>query len=388
MAKVQCPKCGARTELSDEPGAERARCQYCQHSFDVTEIVPPVPVRVPIDGDGEPPRRGSLLFVGILLVAAAAGGVFLMVRERPPTPQPVPTPSEPTQAPTPAPTKSVVVDAAPPPLADVVLTFGGKGTGPGQMDRPDWITVGPDGTIWTVDLPSRIQAFDAKGTWLRSFQPTTTNQGDGPLEDDIEYIGGIAVDRNEHVWVSLGYDLLELSAKDGALIKKLPMSRPDRCFRHMAIDGAGLLYVTSNCAKQDVHGIFTIDTKTGSIVHRFAEPNNFEKATDWKMGLDAQGNVYCPHSEERKVVVLDRAWKLVRTFGASNDGFFSNIAIDGAGRIFVRTFEGIEVRDDQLRVLGVLKPTGREMDVAIGPEGEIYVLSSDGTITRMKWRMQ
>jgi hypothetical protein len=387
MAKMQCPKCGARTELPDDPMAERARCTYCQHTFVIGEVVPPVPVRVPMEGDRPPPRRASAMVLVLLLVVAAGAGGIMLMRTPPPTPQPVPTPSEPTASPTPAPTKSAMPDTAPPPLADVVLTFGGKGTGPGQMDRPKWIAVGPDGTIWTVDLPSRIQAFDAKGTWLRSFQPTTSNQGDGPLEDDIEYIGGIAIDHAEHAWIALGYDVLELSTKDGALVKKLPMSRPDRCYRHLAIDGADTLYVSSNCPKPDVHAIFTINTKTASITHRFAEPNNFEKATDWKMGIDAQGNVYCPHSNERKLVVLDRDWKLVRTLSIGADAFVGNTAVDGAGRIFTRTFDGIEVFDRDARPLGRLPPPAdKALDVAIGPDGDIYLLTSEGMVVRMKWR--
>ena len=68
---------------------------------------------------------------------------------------------------------------------------------PGTFARPTNIAVGPNGDAYVSDtLNSRIQIFDADGTFLSMFG----KPGDGPA--DFARPKGIALDRDGHVWVA------------------------------------------------------------------------------------------------------------------------------------------------------------------------------------------
>jgi sugar lactone lactonase YvrE len=51
------------------------------------------------------------------------------------------------------------------------MVWGRRGTGPGKLNKPRAITIGPQDEIYIVDMTPRIQVFDGDGRLLRGWQP-------------------------------------------------------------------------------------------------------------------------------------------------------------------------------------------------------------------------
>jgi len=51
-----------------------------------------------------------------------------------------------------------------------IQTWGRRGLGDGQFQKPRAIAYGPDSNLYIVDMTSRIQVFDTDGTFLRSWR--------------------------------------------------------------------------------------------------------------------------------------------------------------------------------------------------------------------------
>ena len=61
MAKVNCPQCGARTDFPEDPSLKRGKCEYCEHVFDLPELVPPLPMYARRVEPALRPRKGARL---------------------------------------------------------------------------------------------------------------------------------------------------------------------------------------------------------------------------------------------------------------------------------------------------------------------------------------
>lgn len=92
--------------------------------------------------------------------------------------------------------------------------FGSHGAGPGQLNFPSSVAVGPEGTVFVADtLNFRIQKFSSDGTPLDSFGRK------GDAAGDLALPKGIAVDDEGHVWVvDAHFENVQAFADDGALL--------------------------------------------------------------------------------------------------------------------------------------------------------------------------
>lgn len=93
-------------------------------------------------------------------------------------------------------------------------SFGGRGSGSGQLNYPTLIAIGRDGRVYVSDsLNFRVQVFTAEGTAVRSI---------GRLGDAVGEFArpkGLAVDREGRVFVVEGlYDVVNVFDPDGRLL--------------------------------------------------------------------------------------------------------------------------------------------------------------------------
>ena len=80
---------------------------------------------------------------------------------------------------------------------NVILSFGGTGTGDGQFDDPDLITVDGDGNVYVGDrMNHRVQKFDNNGNFLTKWG----SFGAGPGQ--FYRPGGIAIHPNGSIYVA------------------------------------------------------------------------------------------------------------------------------------------------------------------------------------------
>ncbi|MBI4717074.1 MAG: hypothetical protein HY763_04660 [Planctomycetes bacterium] len=96
----------------------------------------------------------------------------------------------------------------------VVRTFGARGTGPGEFNRPGQLAFAPDGSLVIADVMSfRIQRFTPEGVFLGGFGAKGDAAGDFALPK------GVAVDAEGNVWVAdAQFENVQAFAPDGRLL--------------------------------------------------------------------------------------------------------------------------------------------------------------------------
>jgi sugar lactone lactonase YvrE len=80
-----------------------------------------------------------------------------------------------------------------------VRQFGSQGTGNGQFEHPDTVTVDFGGTVWVGDQNNgRVQGFNQSGEYLTKFG----TKGSGAGQFSLSYPFGIATDAKGNLWVA------------------------------------------------------------------------------------------------------------------------------------------------------------------------------------------
>lgn len=150
----------------------------------------------------------------------------------------------------------------------LVRSFGGSGTGPGEFDFPSAVWVSPDGEVFVGDQNNdRVQVFDRAGLFLRCFGA----QGGG--DRNFGRIQGLVGDDEGRVYVADAFQghvkVFDGAGAELAIIGSFG-DRPGQ-FRTpfgVVIDSHNRLLVSSvNSGRLEVFGLddFTVPPPTGSI---------------------------------------------------------------------------------------------------------------------------
>lgn len=127
-------------------------------------------------------------------------------RAGPLEPPVLPAPTSPAAAP-PAPVTSTIEAPGPLPASPLTikLTFGTRGSGPGQLSDPRGVTVGNSGNLYVVDTGNqRVEEFSAQGQPVRAFGQS--GSGDGQFQEPVAAVinanGELAVLDAASGWIS------------------------------------------------------------------------------------------------------------------------------------------------------------------------------------------
>ena len=173
---------------------------------------PPCPVPRPPTRSSDDPIHDP-----VDVAVDGSGDVFVLDQNDPgPPPQPCPD-SKPCGPPPPWPPpgsgSKVIVFG---PSGSLLRSWGGAGDGPGQIDTPQALALGPDGNVFVVDQQGlRMQVFTATGTYLRTWQaPQITPAGS-------RQIWGLAVDASGQVISAVGRSSssIVITTADGTVIR-------------------------------------------------------------------------------------------------------------------------------------------------------------------------
>lgn len=387
MPKIQvfaCPSCGA--SLSVDEGEKQVKCQFCGNTVIVPRELRPEPPSRPtiVYRAGARPRSSgapiAALALGLLFTIALAGFIlFINLRSVSPvdtvsiisTVQSVSTVIVSTVEFSVTSVQTLIPVHTPRPgFAEVVLTFGGEGTGAGLFDDARSIALDGEGNIYVAEYSTgRVQKFDAEGEFVTSW----IAEGDTPLR-------GMAADHAGHVFVVRRGAILKYDGATGELLDKI---QGDDYFDDVAVLPGGGLVAASYRNRDDIVWL----NSDGEVVSRLKEAirgQTGDSELNTRVAVDGLGNIYALGQFNNAVFIFDPEGKFVSKFGSDGDepGQFrapGTIAVDSQSRVYVSDIKGIQVFAADGRYLRVFVPPNRAFvfGMTFNDRNELFGVAGD-----------
>lgn len=305
----------------------------------------------------------------------------------------------PIQSPTPVPAPTSVAPVAPTPVAASApsrsgqwVTWGAKGSAPGQFSGPRGIAVDPQGNVYVSEFGNhRIQKFSSGGQPLSVIgrQGSQPGQFDQPFGLVVDARGGLVVAEwgNNRVQrlSATGQPVSAWGNPGGA---KSAVRGEFNYPQGIAVDAQGTIYVTDSGNNR-----VQVFSSSGQLVNVWGQrgeaPGQFY-APDG-IAVDSNGNLYIAEYGNNRVQVLSAGGRIVSQWGSkgSGPGEFNGaggLAIDGQGNVYVADQGNSRIQKFSARgaflaqwgAAGGAKGTGpgefnTPIGIAIDRDGSIYV---------------
>jgi len=270
----------------------------------------------------------------------------------------------------------------------------GPGAGPGQLQHPRNLAIGPDGSLYVADSGNhRIVKFSPDGQMLTSWG----SKGAGPGQFNEPW--GIAVGPDGSVYVADTWNhRIEKFDANGKFLLQWghaamtggQLTEPGAFFgpRAIVIGPDGRVYVTDTGNKRvqvfSPQGTFVAQYGGGGV-----GPGQFDEPVGITVGPD--GNFYVADTWNQRVQVFDPHFKYLRQWpveGWSSQSVVNKpyIAVDRQGRVYVTDPENyrVIVFDKTGKVLLVFGQFGTDWSsfglpngIALDRQGRIYVADAD-----------
>jgi sugar lactone lactonase YvrE len=265
----------------------------------------------------------------------------------------------------------------------LLLQFGGYGTGPGQLNNPRGVTVDGSGNIYVADSGNnRIQKFDANGQLLLQWNSypggTSTVTFSNPTD--------VALDSEGYVYV-VDYDRgrVVMFDSDGNWAQHIFA---------VGINSTGLVIVGTGTSQY-----FYMVNDIGSAFFRYRSYTGFkgylagsgsgDGQVDNPAGLavDGSGNFYVADKDNHRIQIFDASgnylgqWSLGSFYGHGPWGPVG-VAVDGSGNAYVADYGARRIlKFDASHALvatwGSMGPGNGQfifpMDIAVDSQGNFYV---------------
>jgi len=216
-----------------------------------------------------------------------------------------------------------------------VLSFGEKGSKPGQMKGPTGISVDEQGRIYVSDTGNhRIQVFDTAGKLIRAFG----GKGSGPREFNSP--SGNYVQRGILYVADTGNKRIQVLTADGIFLNQITQKTGNDEMKtpvDVAVD------VQNNIYALDIdNNRVRIFDQSGSQIQSFGTKGKGREGLDGPRGLavDLNGNIYLSDTGNYKLKKFDSQGKLLGIIGSKGDGRgqfreAAGLKVDKTGRISV-----------------------------------------------------
>ncbi len=393
MKPLICPQCGGR--ITDyKPWDNFAVCGYCETRFVIEAekqklAIQSVPVYEPFEKTTANPNIFIAIVGAIFLVIGGIVFIAVLTHKRSETNLNYGGYSRPYTTPIPR------LSPAPTPPIQNLLEFGGKGTGNGLFLDADSLAVDKQGRIYVADETMRVQQFDDKGNYLKTWQvPKETK-----FYKRARSIEKIGVDDKNRLFVLIDYGVVliyEMSdSEPKSIVHFAPNPIQDFAFRS---DGGRVFLISGEESEYLVQV-----TDAGKTVRRV---NSFHtNAADAQMSppevglaairiaVDGAGNIFSIYAlgdlgsyslsyndEDFCIFRFTPEGKFVDKFAHSMNSV--GIQIDSQSRIYVseKTDIGVYSKDGK-SVAAVPNLIGVD-DFALDRQNNVYIVHSDRVIKR------
>lgn len=275
-------------------------------------------------------------------------------------------------------------------LGAPVKTFGQQGTGQGQFQKPRAIAVDSSDNLYVVDLTARIQVFDRKGKFLRSWQTPESKNG-RPSGLSIGSDGNLLV-ADTHYYRILTYSPQGELLKDKTLGGTLGHRPGEFGFVTDAVQDSLGNYYVAEYGEYDRIQKFTKDGEFifqwgghGEQLGQFIRPQN--------IAIDANDHIWVADACNHRIQVFDATGeeaKLIRHWGVEGTAegelkYPYDLALDDDGHVYVCEFGNHRVQKFTLdgQLVGLWGNLGRDPGQLHNPwamarnkRGQVYILDS------------
>lgn len=365
-----CPKCGApvafeRSADLSQP-KPRIRCDYCHSQLIAPDELAGQParvVRIQFGSGGKAPKWLWLLLaipilVAIIVVLSVLGvlapAIYSVSRA-------VKEPGTPSRPNTP-PKESHNT------FANVSLTFGSEGIGPGMFTDARSIGVDGAGRIYVGEYTGgRIQVFDPAGKFVTQWS----------IGDRKTLLRGLAVDRKSTVYAVHNGTISRYSGETGEKLGESDRSSFDDVTA--AADG-GLV-----AASHGGHDNIVVFDSSGKVVRTIPDAISGASGNSelsMRVAVDGSGTIYALGRFNDAVFKFGRDGKFMNRFGGQGDQpgqlrSAYSIAVDGYGRVYVGDIKGIQIFDADGRYLAQIVLKGPAFGMVFNEKNELFVIARD-----------
>ena len=378
LKTFDCPKCGAPVtyERSSDLSNTRStvRCDYC-HSQLITpnELAgqPAQVVRIQLGGlsGGKFPKMLWLLLVIplFILVVVGLGAVGILAPAFYSGSRTVKEPATPLRPNTPP--KGGETNA----FANVLLTFGSEGIGPGMFNDGRSIAVDGAGRIYVGEyIGGRIQVFDPGGKFVSQWS----------IGDRKTILRGLAADRKGTVYAVHGGRINRYQGETGEQLGQLAYERSG--FDDVTTTANGGLVAAWQSNRDDLVS-FDANGKVIRTIPAAISSASGDSELSMRVAVDGSGYIYALGIFNDAVFKFDRDGKFITRFGSGGDqpGQFRaaySIAADGYGRVYVGDVKGIQVFDGNGRYVAVINLKGVAFGMVFNDKNELFVIARDRVV--------
>ncbi|KAI8497218.1 hypothetical protein Bbelb_251670 [Branchiostoma belcheri] len=261
------------------------------------------------------------------------------------------------------------------------VTFGGKGSRPGQFNDPWGVTVSDEGDIFVADWGKRlIQVFTLQGTFVRQF-PTVVSVIQKMRPNDV------AMDGEGNLWVVGRTDSAEFAVQynnQGRVLRKFDLQKTGYV-RGVAVDTRRnhILITQTTGDWGNTHGEVLVFRPHGTLVGTVGQ----QQGLKWPryITVDGEGNILVSDMDNHCVYVYNQDGQFLFQFGGEGSGegqlkYPRGICTDGTGNIIVADWGNRRV--EMFNKTGkFLKHIASDMEwpraVAMATQGQLII--TDGT---------
>ena len=208
-----------------------------------------------------------------------------------------------------------------------VRTFGGQGTGPGQLKFPGGLATSADGLLFVANYDNNcVDIFREDGTFIRRI-------GQGQLSCPMD----VAVHANGQVYeADYGSQCVAVLTQDGQLVRTFGSQGSGagqfKNPRGIAVSPDGQVYV-SDCSNSRVQ-VFTAD---GTYIREFGQD---QLSNPWGLTFTTEGNVVVASYGNQCVFIFNQDGQLVHTLNVNNPYL---VCFDQNGDLLVAEAEQVEI---------------------------------------------